>query len=123
MFDSAGGRTGGGVMDGKVVLITGANTGIGRATAEGVAARGATTILACRNVAKADVAVQEIRASTGNDNVTNVRVDLADLVDVERCAVEVLGHFDKLDVLVKQRRRYVGPSRSLRQRGLNRPLS
>jgi retinol dehydrogenase-12 len=87
-------------MDGKVVLITGANTGIGKATAEAVAARGARTILACRDLAKADLAAQEIRASTGNDDVTNVRVDLADLEDVERCAVEVLDRFGRLDVLV-----------------------
>src|ERR1700722_3856122 len=88
------------LMDGRVVLITGANTGIGKATAEAVAARGATTFLACRNVAKAVQAVQEVRASTGNDDVTNVRVDLADLEDIARCAVEVLDRFDRLDVLV-----------------------
>jgi retinol dehydrogenase-14 len=87
-------------MDAKVVLITGANTGIGRATAEAVAARGATTILACRNRAKADRAVQEIRASTGHEDVTSVGVDLADLADVERCAVEVLDRFGPLHVLV-----------------------
>ena len=45
-------------MQGKVVVITGANTGVGLETAVGVAAQGATTVLACRNQAKAEAAAK-----------------------------------------------------------------
>jgi len=87
-------------MDGKVVLVTGANTGIGKETAAAVAARGATTLLACRNVAKAHEAAADIQAMTGNEKVVVLHLDLKDLAVVERCASDVSERFGRVDVLV-----------------------
>ncbi|MFI5040869.1 MAG: SDR family oxidoreductase [Acidimicrobiales bacterium] len=87
-------------MDEKVVLVTGANTGIGKETAAAVAARGATTLLACRNLAKGHEAAADIRAMTGNENVVVIQLDLKDLAAIERCASEVNDRFGRVDVLV-----------------------
>jgi NAD(P)-dependent dehydrogenase (short-subunit alcohol dehydrogenase family) len=87
-------------MQGKVVVVTGSNIGIGKETAVGVAAEGATTVLACRNQEKADAAVQEITRRTGNDDVQVVALDLADLASVGAAAAEILSRWDRLDVLI-----------------------
>jgi NAD(P)-dependent dehydrogenase (short-subunit alcohol dehydrogenase family) len=87
-------------MHGKVVVVTGSNTGIGLETAVGVAALGATTVLACRNATKAEVAAKEVTQRTWNDDVHVVTLDLADLVSVKQAAEEVLSRWDRLDVLV-----------------------
>lgn len=87
-------------MKGKVVLITGANCGIGKETAAALAAKGATTVLACRDPEKAEKAAGEIRASTGNRDVGTVYVDLKDLDSVVQCADDVLARYDKVEVLV-----------------------
>jgi NAD(P)-dependent dehydrogenase (short-subunit alcohol dehydrogenase family) len=87
-------------MQGKVVVITGSNDGIGKETAVGVAAQGATTVLACRNQNKADAAAREIIRRTGNDDVQVVALDLADLASVSRAAADVLSRWHRLDVLV-----------------------
>ncbi len=87
-------------MQGKVVVITGSNTGIGLETAIGVAAQGATTVLACRDPAKAEAAAKEVVQRTWNDDVHTVALDLADLASVQKAADEVLTRWDRLDVLV-----------------------
>jgi NAD(P)-dependent dehydrogenase (short-subunit alcohol dehydrogenase family) len=87
-------------LDGRVVVVTAANTGIGKETARSLAAKGAGTILACRDPVKAEAAVADIRASTGNDDVSSVRVDLSDLHDVEQCAVALHDRYGRVDVLV-----------------------
>ncbi len=87
-------------MQGKVVVVTGSNTGIGLETAVGVAALGATTVLACRNTAKAEVAAKEVTQRTWNDDVHVVTLDLADLVSVKQAAEDVLSRWGRLDVLV-----------------------
>jgi NAD(P)-dependent dehydrogenase (short-subunit alcohol dehydrogenase family) len=87
-------------MQGKVVVVTGSNVGIGLETAAGVAAQGATTVLACRNRAKAEAAGQEITRRTWNDDVHVVPLDLADLASVRTAAEEILARWDRLDVLV-----------------------
>jgi NAD(P)-dependent dehydrogenase (short-subunit alcohol dehydrogenase family) len=86
-------------MQGKVVVITGANTGVGLETAVGVAAQGATTVLACRNQAKAEAAAHEVTQRTWNDDVHTVSLDLADLASVRKAADEILTRWDRLDVL------------------------
>jgi len=87
-------------MQGKVVVVTGSNVGIGLETAVGVAAEGATTVLACRDEAKAAAAAAEVTRRTWNDDVHVVPLDLADLVSVGRAAEEILSRWERLDVLV-----------------------
>jgi len=55
--------------EGKVVVITGGNTGIGKATAMELAKKGTKIVLACRNVDKGLAATNEIKLNTGNENL------------------------------------------------------
>lgn len=87
-------------MQGKVVVVTGSNVGIGFETAVGVAALGATTVLACRNQAKAEVAAREVTQRTWNDDVHVVPLDLADLASVRKAGEDILSRWDRVDVLV-----------------------
>jgi NAD(P)-dependent dehydrogenase (short-subunit alcohol dehydrogenase family) len=87
-------------MQGKVVVVTGSNDGIGKETAVGLAAQGATTVLACRNQEKADATAREVTRRTGNDDVHVVALDLADLASVEEAAAQILSRWDRLDVLI-----------------------
>ena len=60
-------------MQGKVVVVTGANAGIGLETAVGVAAQEATTVLACRNQAKAEAAATRSPSGPGTTTSTSCR--------------------------------------------------
>jgi retinol dehydrogenase-12 len=87
-------------LDERTFLITGANTGIGRATTEAVAARGATVYMACRAEAKARPVREAIATATGNDNLHLLSLDLADLASVRVCADAFLQTGAPLHVLV-----------------------
>jgi NAD(P)-dependent dehydrogenase (short-subunit alcohol dehydrogenase family) len=87
-------------MEGKVVVVTGSNVGIGLETAVGLAALGATTVLACRNQEKAAAAAAEVRERSGSERVELARLDLADLRSVLDCAEDLRTRFDAIDVLV-----------------------
>ncbi len=76
-------------LSGQTFLVTGANTGIGRATAESLAKRGAKVLLACRSEEKTRPVLESIRAD-GAGSAEFVALDLADLVSVRRCAEQVL---------------------------------
>jgi len=86
-------------MDGKLAVITGGNSGIGRAAAEALARQGAHVVLACRNETTAAQAAKEITAATGQA-VDTVRLDLADLESVRAAAAEIRDRWDRLDILV-----------------------
>ncbi|EFM11957.1 short-chain dehydrogenase/reductase SDR [Paenibacillus curdlanolyticus YK9] len=87
-------------MNNRRVLLTGANAGIGKATAEALAKQGASLILACRDTAKGEEVRQEIVRSTGNDRIDLLRLDLASFASIRTFAAEVNRSYDKLDVLV-----------------------
>jgi retinol dehydrogenase 12 len=87
-------------LSGRTFLVTGANTGIGRATAAGLAARGGKVFVACRSAEKGRAAVADIAAATGNDAVAFLPLDLADLASVRRCAEEFLARGEPLHVLI-----------------------
>ena len=70
-------------IDGKTCLVTGANSGLGRAAAIELARRGGNMILACRP-GRAEVC-DEIKEASGSETVEMVEVDLADLRSVHRC--------------------------------------
>jgi NAD(P)-dependent dehydrogenase (short-subunit alcohol dehydrogenase family) len=88
-------------MNGKICLVTGANTGIGKATALGLAKRGATVVIACRDVAKGSAAVNEIKAQSGSSNLHVLQLDLASLASVRTAAQQFEQQFPKLDVLIE----------------------
>jgi NAD(P)-dependent dehydrogenase (short-subunit alcohol dehydrogenase family) len=88
-------------MQGKTVVVTGGNSGIGFATAEALAQMGARVIVTARNADKGRAAVAGIVQRTGGDaQVQLVVFDLADLSSVRRGAEEILGQAPRLDVLV-----------------------
>ena len=87
-------------MDGKVVIVTGATDGIGRATAAALAARGARLVAVGRNPEKGEAAAAELRAETGNDAVRFLAADLSRQGDVRRLAATIAERHDRLDVLV-----------------------
>ena len=78
-------------LAGRVCRITGGNSGLGYATAAGLAVRGATVWLLCRNEARAESAVENIRKTTNNPNVFHAKVDVSnpDSIDmfVENTAI------------------------------------
>ncbi|KAJ9443847.1 WW domain-containing oxidoreductase [Diplonema papillatum] len=84
-------------MDGKVCLVTGANTGLGRAVAVDLGKRGAKLILVCRP--GHDEAVEEIRKETGAE-VTYLKADLSMMVDVSRLCDEMKEKKLRVDVAV-----------------------
>jgi len=86
-------------LEGKVAAITGANTGIGRATAFELSRRGAKVVLLCRNLEMAEVVAKEIELETKGEVVVE-QVDLASLESVRQCADQLGNRLQKLDILV-----------------------
>ena len=91
-------RTLSAAVRGKVVLITGASSGIGKATAVKVADAGATVLLVARSVDKLEETKREIEDAGGVAHIH--RCDLADMEDIERMAEEVLAYHGRVDILV-----------------------
>jgi NAD(P)-dependent dehydrogenase (short-subunit alcohol dehydrogenase family) len=87
-------------LAGRTALITGANTGIGRATARELARRGARVYIASRSKPKGEEAVADIKAATGNDAVGLLPLDLTDLASVRSCAATFLGLGQPLHILI-----------------------
>jgi retinol dehydrogenase 12 len=104
-----------GELAGRTFLVTGANTGIGRATAAGLAARGGRVYLACRSAERGRQAAADIAAATGNDGIAFLPLDLADLASVRRCAEEFLARGEPLHALINNAG--VGGSRGLTRDG------
>lgn len=101
-------------MHDTTVVITGASSGIGKHTATGLAAMGATTVLACRDRSKAGAVADEIRSATGG-TVELVDLDLADLASVQTCASTLLDRYGRVDVLVNNAGGVWSPRRQTRQ--------
>ncbi|MGN6871103.1 MAG: SDR family oxidoreductase [Solirubrobacteraceae bacterium] len=105
-------------LEGRTVLITGANTGIGRETARALAGRGARLHLACRSEASGREAIDEIATQTGNRDLTLLSLDLGDLDSVRRCAEAFLSTGEPLHVLINNAG--VAGSRGMTESGFER---
>lgn len=81
-------------------VVTGANTGLGRATAQALAARGDRVLFACRDEHKAREAMDAVRSATGNDHLEFLELDLADLTQVRAAAGRLVEQGDPIHLLV-----------------------
>ncbi|XP_070842549.1 retinol dehydrogenase 11-like [Chaetodon trifascialis] len=87
-------------LDGKTVVITGANAGIGKETAIDLAKRGAKIIMACRDMDRAQAAVKEVIESSGNQQVTCMKLDLADTKSIREFAEAINKGEPQLNILI-----------------------
>jgi len=87
-------------MNGKICLVTGGTSGIGKATAQALAQMGATVVIAGRNAPRTAQLVGEIRSASGNKNVDSLLADLSSQQEVRRLANEFKSKYSHLHVLL-----------------------
>lgn len=87
-------------LSGKVVVITGANSGLGLASTKALAAKGATVVMACRNLNKAEQAKAEVLAGDRNAKLDVMELDNASLASVRAFADAFKAKYDRLDILL-----------------------
>jgi NAD(P)-dependent dehydrogenase (short-subunit alcohol dehydrogenase family) len=84
----------------QVVLITGANTGIGKVVALELAKKDMTVVLACRNEEQTQRVIEEIQRESGNQKIYFLKLDLTSLASVQSCANEFRSRFTHLHILI-----------------------
>ena len=87
-------------MQGKVCIVTGANSGIGKATALGLAQKGATVIMVCRNQVRGEVALNEIKEKSGNEVIDLMLADLTSQESIRQLAGNILQLYQQVHVLI-----------------------
>ncbi len=103
-------------MKGKICIVTGANSGIGKETALELAKTGATVVMICRNAEKSKPVQEEIRKLSGNPNVDLLLADLSSQKQVRRVAEEFKAKYPRLDVLVNNAG-FVQPKKQMTEDG------
>ena len=104
-------------MKDKIVLITGATDGIGKATALQLAAMGATIIVHGRNTERCQRACDDLRAATGNANIDYVVADLSSQRQIRQMAADFAVRYRRLDILINNAGVIV-PQRQLTEDGI-----
>jgi NAD(P)-dependent dehydrogenase (short-subunit alcohol dehydrogenase family) len=87
-------------LTGRVILVTGANSGIGKVTAEELAKMGATLVMVSRDRERGATALAEVRTASGNQDVHLLLGDLSVQAEIVALADQFKAQFDRLDVLV-----------------------
>src|SRR5207302_10025694 len=87
-------------QSGRIAVVTGANSGLGRIVARELAARGANLVLACRDEAKGRSTAKEIKAARPAAKIQVAALDLADLSSVRSFSERFRAGHDRLDLLV-----------------------
>jgi NAD(P)-dependent dehydrogenase (short-subunit alcohol dehydrogenase family) len=88
------------LLSNRVCLVTGANRGLGRATALGLARLGATVVMLGRDAMRVGLASGQVRRESTNPNVSHLVVDLRSLASVRKAADEVARRYEAIHVLV-----------------------
>ena len=87
-------------LDCKIVVITGANAGIGIHTVIDLAKRGATVVMACRSMQKGEEALKEAKEKSGSESIDLMQLDLSSLNSVRKFVETFSSKYDKLHILV-----------------------
>src|ERR1039457_7109409 len=87
-------------MSGKMCIVTGANSGIGKETALGLAQMGARVVMVCRNAEKGKAALEDIRRESGSSHVDLLIADRSSQASVRALAEQIQRKYPRLDVLV-----------------------
>jgi NAD(P)-dependent dehydrogenase (short-subunit alcohol dehydrogenase family) len=87
-------------MNNKICIVTGANTGIGKETAAGLASLGAEVIMVCRNQAKGEIAKKQIIRKSNNHDVHLLVADLSSMKEIRSLSKEIHSRFKNIDVLI-----------------------
>ena len=87
-------------MDHKIVIITGANSGIGKAAALIFARENYTVVMACRNIEQSKPVQEEIISESGNQNVILMEVDMSSFDAIHAFCEDYKSRFQKLDILI-----------------------
>jgi len=112
-----------GSLDGKVFVITGANSGVGFEATRTLLAKGAKVVMLNRNAEKSSAALGELKGEFGSDaDVSSVQMDLAVLDSVRRAAAEVLDQVPAIDALICNAAISQTPSRKLTVDGFESQL-
>jgi NAD(P)-dependent dehydrogenase (short-subunit alcohol dehydrogenase family) len=109
-------------MNGKTCLVTGANTGIGYATALRLAERGATVVMLCRDAARGETAVRQVQQSTGNLQVELLLCDLSSQASIRQAVAVFQDRHKALHVLINNAG-VIPPQREITVDGLERQFS
>jgi len=88
------------MMSGKICIVTGANSGIGKETALGLAQMGARVVMVCRNAEKGEAALEEIRRESGSSQVDLLIADMSSQASVRALAEQIQRKYTRLDVLI-----------------------
>lgn len=86
--------------EGKIVIITGANSGIGKAAAHLFAKGGHTVIMACRNLEKSQPVQQHIMEDSKNDKVELMELDMGSFASIRQFCTKVKESYERLDILI-----------------------
>ncbi len=87
-------------MQGKACMVTGANSGIGKATALGLAQMGANVVMVARDRARGEVAQNEVKAKSGNNSVDLLVADLSSQQSIRQLVENFKQHYEQLHVLI-----------------------
>jgi NAD(P)-dependent dehydrogenase (short-subunit alcohol dehydrogenase family) len=87
-------------LDGRTIVVTGANSGLGLRSAEALAEKGARVVMACRNADRAAAALDAVKSRSTGAEPEVVSLDLASLSSVREAAAHLAQRYDHIDVLM-----------------------
>lgn len=110
-------------MDNKIILVTGANSGIGKETAMTLAKEGHTVIIHGRNVDKTKKAYEEIKNTTNNKNIDMICADLSILSEIPKLVDKLKTKYKKIDVLINNAGGQFGSTREVTTEGHEKTMA
>ena len=87
-------------LEGKIALVTGANSGLGYYTSKALAEKRAHVIIACRSLEKSKTAIKKLKALNPKGIFTPLELDLSDLNNINNVQPKIYDNFEKLDLLI-----------------------